>query len=139
MLSTVLPKCERVLSKSDVLKLAKRLSPRRKLARLVPSNISFLKNADIRAMCSISQFGLSSSIRYGAHERPQCGIFLEKGRTMLAKGCKRCLGPVILARQYSRETRLAQLAPSVEHQTQVVARGALVQFYFRQEGWRAHT
>jgi len=50
---------------------------------------------------------------------------------MLAKGCKRFLGPVILARQYSRETRLAQLAPSVEHQTQVVARGALVQFYFR--------
>jgi hypothetical protein len=49
------------------------------------------------------------------------------------------LGPVILARQYSREARLAQLAPSVEHQTQVVARGALVQFYFRQEGWRAHT
>jgi hypothetical protein len=49
------------------------------------------------------------------------------------------LGPVILARQYSCEARLAQLAPSVEHQTQVVARGALVQFYFRQEGWRAHT
>ena len=49
------------------------------------------------------------------------------------------IGPVNLARRYSREARLAQLAPSVEHQTQVAARGALVQSYFRQEGWRAHT